>query len=237
MTVSVSPLAYAMSIIIAGVLGVVLCVTARRHPGPWGGVAARLLGAVLIGEQISWQVAFVIHHNWTLPGSLPLDLCDFTALVGAAACWWQIPVCVELTYFWGFAGTLQAIITPDVETPFPHLAFVNYVVEHLGIVLAATFLVVGLRLVPRRGSVRRVFGLTLAYAALVAVVDAVTGADYLFLRAPPQAFSLLNVLGPWPWYLVSCTGIAAGAFVVLDLPFRSGRRGVTDRKTPTTTPA
>jgi hypothetical integral membrane protein (TIGR02206 family) len=222
-TVSVSPLAYAISCALGVVVGVLLCIGARSRPGPWTAVAGGLLGASLIGEQISWEIGFFLHHSWTVQNSLPFDLCDFTALVATVACWWRLQICVELTYFWGLAGTLQAIITPDVETPWPHLSFVDYVVEHIGIVVAALFLVVGLRLAPRPGAVLRAFGLTVAYAALVAVIDIVTGADYLFLRAPPQAFSLLQVLGPWPWYLVSCAGIALVVFFVLDLPFRRGR--------------
>jgi hypothetical integral membrane protein (TIGR02206 family) len=233
MTVAVSPRAYLASVVIAAVAGVVLCVTARRRPGPWLVPAAGMLGAVLIGEQVAWQVGFVLHHNWSVQGSLPLDLCDFTCLVAAVACWWRIPVCVELTWFWAFAGTLQAIITPDVETPFPHLGFVDYVVEHEAIMVAAAFLVIGLRLTPRPGAVARIFGLTLTYAAAVAVVDLASGSDYLFLRAPPVAFSLLQVLGPWPWYIVSSAAIALVVFVLLDLPFRSGRAGRGGDRIPT----
>jgi hypothetical integral membrane protein (TIGR02206 family) len=165
MTVSVSPWAYLASILIAAVVGAALCLIARRRPGRGAHAAAFALGLVLIGEQVSWQVGFALHHDWTVQNSLPLDLCDFTCLVATAACWSRIPLCVELTYFWAFAGTLQAIITPDVETPFPHLAFINYVVEHEAIVVAAVFLVVGLRAAPRPAAVARVFALTVAYAA------------------------------------------------------------------------
>jgi uncharacterized membrane protein YwaF len=69
-------------------------------------------------------------------------------IVAAVACWWQVPLLVELIYFWGLAGTLQAVITPDLAVGFPHPMFFEYVVGHLGIVLAAVFLVVGLRLTP-----------------------------------------------------------------------------------------
>ena len=46
-------------------------------------------------------------------------------------------VAVELTYFWGLAGTLQAIVTPDLSAGFPQLEFFMFVVGHLGIVIAA----------------------------------------------------------------------------------------------------
>jgi hypothetical integral membrane protein (TIGR02206 family) len=214
------------TVLVAG-LGAGVCAAARRRPGHWTAVPAWFLGAVLVAEQISWQVGFLIHHNWSLDFSLPLDLCDATAWVAAVACWTQAPLCVELTYFWGLAGTLQAIITPDVGATFPHLEFFNYLAEHLAIVVAALYLVIGLRLRPRRGSVPRIFALTLGYAGAVALVDVATGADYLYLRSPPPTVSLLNVLGPWPWYVVSCVGLALALFLLLDLPFRT--RGLTRR--------
>jgi hypothetical integral membrane protein (TIGR02206 family) len=148
-------------------------------------------------------------------------------LVAAAACWWRIPVLVELTYFWGLAGTLQGVLTPDLSIGFPHLVFWQYVVGHLAIVLAALFLVVGMQIVPRRHAVPRVFATTLGYTAMVGVVDLVTGANYMFLRAPPGEWTLLRLLGPWPWYLLSATGVALILLILLDLPFWPGRRRTT----------
>jgi hypothetical integral membrane protein (TIGR02206 family) len=131
---------------------------------------------------------------------------------------------VELTYFWGLTGTLQAVITPDLSVGFPHLEFFQFLVGHVGIVVAAFFLVVGLRLVPRPGAVPRVFAITAAYTAFVGVFDWLTGSNYMFLAAPPQSASLLSVLGPWPWYLLSVTGVAIVLLLLLDAPFRRGRR-------------
>lgn len=230
MTISVSPLAYGLATALAAVLAAVLCVGARLRPGPWRFATARLLGVVLLGEQVSWQIQFLTHHDWSIHVSLPFDLCDFTCFVAAAAAWTLRPVFVELTWFWGLAGTLQGIITPDIETPWPHLSFDNYVVEHLGIVVTALFLVIGLGIYPRRGAIAKVFGLTLAYAALCAVVNVAVHADYLYLRSPPPTVSLLNSLGPWPWYLVSCTGIALVSFAILDAPFWPSRRSAQTRR-------
>jgi hypothetical integral membrane protein (TIGR02206 family) len=201
-----------------------LCVAARRRPGRWATYVAWALGAVLAGEQLSWELRFLVAGDWTLRHALPLDLCDVVAWIAAFACWLQTPILVELTYFWGLAGTLQAVATPDVGATFPHLEFVNYVVEHLIIVVVAAYLVIGLRLRPRPGSVVRMMAILLSYAAVVGIVDAATGADYLFLRHPPETSSLLDVLGPWPWYIVSCVGLAVALFVILDEPFRHRRR-------------
>jgi hypothetical integral membrane protein (TIGR02206 family) len=86
------------------------------------------------------------------------------------------------------------------------------------------FLVVGLRLEPRPGAVWRVFGITLVYTAVVGLFDWLTDANYMFLAAVPRHTSLLSVLGPWPWYIVSAAGIALLLLLILDAPFRSHRR-------------
>ncbi|MGH9302946.1 MAG: hypothetical protein ACRDZ5_00885, partial [Acidimicrobiales bacterium] len=85
-------------------------------------------------------------------------------------------------------------------------------------------LVLGLQMVPRRSAVRRIFAITVAYTGLVGLIDWVTGADYMFLRRPPSNWTLLRVLGPWPWYMLSAAGVALVLITVLDAPFWRGRR-------------
>lgn len=162
--------------------------------------------------------------SWTARESLPLALCDVALVLAAAACWWPThPLLIELTWFWGLAGTLQAVATPDLSVSFPHLEFFEYVVGHLGIVIAALYLVVGLGYRPRAGSVWRVFTITVGYTAFVGLIDALTGADYMFLASRPVQWSLLSVLGPWPWYIGSAAGVALLLLFALDAPFRAGR--------------
>jgi hypothetical integral membrane protein (TIGR02206 family) len=165
-----------------------------------------------------------VDGHWTVQSSLPLALCDVALVVAAFACWSPgRQLAVELTYFWGLAGTLQAVATPDLSVSFPHIEFFEYVTGHVGIVIAALFLVVGLRRRPRPGSVPLVFGITVGYTALVGGFDWLTGSNYMFLAAIPNHASLLSLLGPWPWYVVSAAGVAIALLLVLDLPFRSDR--------------
>lgn len=224
MTAGVQPVAYGSAVALGAATCAGLCVAARRRPGPWAFAAARGIGLVLLADAVSYTVALVRSGTWSAKDSLPLALCNMAVLVVAAACLTQHPLLVELTWFWGMTGTLQAVITPDLDVGFPHLVFFEYLVGHLGVVTAALFLVIGLGRVPRRGAVRRVLAVTAAYTAFVGLVDWVTGADYMFLRSPPENWTLLRLLGPWPWYIVSAAGVAVVLFVLLDMPFWPGRR-------------
>jgi hypothetical integral membrane protein (TIGR02206 family) len=223
MTATVSPLAYWSSVSVAAVGCVALCVGARRRPGKWEVVVAQVIGLALAGDAVAYTVGLIVQGTWSPKTSLPLALCNAGVLVAALACWWRIPLLVELTYFLGLAGTLQAVITPDLNVGFPHLVFFEYLVGHLGIVLAALFLVAGMGLRPRAGSVVRVFTITAAYTALVGLVDGLTGANYMFLRHPPGEWTVLRLLGPWPWYTVGAAGVGLVLLVLLDLPFWRGR--------------
>jgi hypothetical integral membrane protein (TIGR02206 family) len=217
--------AYWIAVSICAAVGCGLTAVARLRPGDWTLIAGRVLAVVLATDSVTSVVRPIAEGTFTVRTSLPLSLCDVALVIAAFACWMpRRPLLVELTYFWGLAGSLQAVLTPDLTQRFPQLQFFVYVVGHVGIVTAAIYLVVGLRCRPRRRAVPRIWLMTAAYAAAVGVFDAVTGANYMFLRARPSTASLLSVLGPWPWYIVSAAALALFLLVVLDAPFWPGRR-------------
>jgi len=225
---TVSPVAYWSSAALAAIACAAACIAARRSPGTWTRWVARSIGLVLAADAVSYSIGLAVAGTWSAKTSLPLALCDVAVLVAACACWWRVPLLVELTYFWGLAGTLQAVVTPDLNSGFPHLLFFQYVAGHLGIVVAALFLVVGMRISPRPGAVRRTFAITVGYSAVVGIVDGVTGANYMFLRRPPGEWTLLRLLGPWPWYTLSAAAVALVLFTALDAPFRRRRPAPAD---------
>lgn len=203
---------------------------ARLRPGHWTEVAARVLAVVLLSKGVLWALTSLEPGPWSLRSGLPLYLCDMAVFVAAAACWWRRPILVEVTYFWGLAGVLEAVATPELPARFPRVLFLQYTIGHMAVVAAALFLVVGMRISPRRGAVTRVFAITVAFTAIAGAVDWASGADYMFLAGPPPTFSLLQLFGPWPWYLVGATGLAVLSLLVLDAPFRMARgRAAPDR--------
>lgn len=211
-------------------LGVIAACTAalvtgaRLRPGAWTAPACRILALVILANELGWWVWLGFQHTWSAAFVLPLQLCDVVALVAAAALWFRRPLLVELTYFWGLAGTANGLISPDLPDHFPSYLFLQYFVAHGAIVAAALLLVVGLRITPRRGAVGRVVALTLALVMIDAAANALTGGNYMYLRHTPDVPNLLDLMGPWPVYILAAAGLALALFVALDLPFSLGRR-------------
>jgi hypothetical integral membrane protein (TIGR02206 family) len=201
-----------------------LTIAARSAPGPWITVVSRILAVVIALTEPSYWVQQIVNHSWSPRYDLPLQLSNASEFVSAAALWWRRPFLVELTYFWGLGAVLQALATPDFPEHFPDPAYFRFYVAHGGVLLAAVFLTVGLRIWPRPGAPIRVFAATIGYTALVGLADIVTNGNYMYLRQKPVAGSLLNFMGPWPWYIGSGLLLAVILLTILNTPFWLARR-------------
>jgi hypothetical integral membrane protein (TIGR02206 family) len=186
---------------------------------------ARGLAVLLLAAVLAYHLVIALRGNYALDFDLPLHLTDAVTVVAALALWSPRPLSVELTYFWGLTASLLAVLTPALgsDDDSSSLLFWHYFVTHSGVVLAAVFLVFGLGLTARPRAVGRVFLATAAWASLAAVGNALTGGNYMFLRERPETPSLLDYLGPWPWYILSTALLALALFALLDLPFRRRR--------------
>ncbi|MBO0681652.1 MAG: TIGR02206 family membrane protein [Candidatus Dormibacteraeota bacterium] len=213
---------YFASLAAVAIACAVTVVAARLRPGTWTMIFAKFFAVILVVNQVSWYV--VERDSLSLTWSLPLGLCQVATFVSAAALWWHRSLLVELTYFWGLGGTTQALLTPALPNHFPSYFYFQYYLNHGGIILAALYLVAGLGLVPQRGAAVRVAVITLGYLVLVAGVNVLTGGNYLYLRHPLPTFSLLNLLGPWPWYIAGMIGLGIVVLFLLDLLLWPARR-------------
>ncbi|MBD0282939.1 MAG: TIGR02206 family membrane protein [Thermoleophilaceae bacterium] len=203
-----------------------LPLAARARPGAWTGLFARAWGALLLGLFLSYPVVVLADGSYELDFDLPLHLTDAVTMVAVVALWSLRPLSFELTWFWGLTASLQAILTPDLgaDDRFPSFFYWHYFGTHGGVVVAAVFLAFGLGLTARPGAVGRVLLATVAWAAVAAVGNVLTGGNYMFLREKPDAPTLLDYMGPWPWYIATAALLALALFALLDLPFRR-RRG------------
>jgi hypothetical integral membrane protein (TIGR02206 family) len=208
----------------------VLPLAARTHPGRWTRVVARGLAVLLIAWVAAYHLVVALRGQFEPDFDLPLHLTDIVTVIAALALWSRSLLLFELTYFWGLTAALLAVLTPglDPEEGLPSFFFWHYFITHSGVVLAALFLAFGLGMTARSGAVRRVLLATFAWAAVATAGNIFTGGNYMFLRERPETPSILDYMGPWPWYILSATLLALALFALLDLPFRARRERAFD---------
>lgn len=185
-------------------------------------VVRGVLAAILVGG-----LGFALAGAFPLRGLdwleiLPLHLCDLAVLIAVWALLTRNRLACEMLYFWGLSGTLIATITPDVDRGFPDTRCLSFFALHGAVAMSAVVMTFGVGVRPRSGANWRALAITNAYALLAAVIDLATGENYLYLRAKPSQPSMLDFMGPWPWYILAADVVALVLFWVLMLPFRRG---------------
>ena len=218
-----------MALAILGVLAFLIVWTTRQFPT---GVRRRVgygLGVVLLAYMIVSYIRGGCLGILSCKESLPLHLCNWTMAVCIFTLFRPTPLGFELAYFWGMSGTLQALITPDLPAGFPSWSFIQFFWSHGGTLLSIVFMIAGLGLRPRPGSVGRMFIAVNVYALTAGICDALFGWNYGYLCHPPLRVSLMDYLGPWPWYILGLELIALVSFILLDAPWRWHRAALKER--------
>lgn len=164
--------------------------------------------------------------------SLPLELCDLAEYAAVVALWTGSPRATAFTYYVALTLSVQAILTPSLGQAFPSLRYLGFWTLHLLVVWAAVYLTWGLGFRPTWRLYRSTCLAAVAWAVLAYLVNDALGTDFGYLNRKPSSASLLDLLGPWPWYVAASAAIVlAGWALVLTLPWQLvGTRPIRSRR-------
>jgi hypothetical integral membrane protein (TIGR02206 family) len=205
---------------VVALVNVAIICFGRRLSSRWRAGVRYVLVFTLVFVEGAWHAWNLATGQWTVQRLLPFHLCSALVWLSAVMLVTKSYRIYEFAYLLGIAGALQAIITPDAgQYGFPHFRFFQVFISHGSIVTGAVFMtaVEGYR--PHLKSLLRVAVVGNLYMLLVAAINALIGSNYLFIAHKPETASLLDVLPPWPWYILYIEGIGLVAMVLFYLPF------------------
>lgn len=158
--------------------------------------------------------------GFSIKYDLPLHLCDILSVIIVFALLFnKSKYLFEISYYWAFGGTIHALLTPALLVDFPDLGFILFFSNHSLVIIAILFMTIGLkkRLYPK--SIIRILIFSNIYLFIVGIFNLIFKANYGFLCKKPINPTLLDSLGPWPYYLISLEIIAIITILLLYLPF------------------
>lgn len=179
-----------------------------------------IMAVVLILNELAWHVWNIYVGRWTLQTMLPLHLCSILVFVAAYMLVTGNKGVYPYLYFMGISGALQALLTPDAGIyGFPHFRAFQTMISHGLIITTPIYftLVEGFR--PTWATAKRVFIGCNVYMVIIFFFNLLIGSNYLFIAHKPETASLLDMLPPWPWYILYIEAIAVFCILLLYIPF------------------
>lgn len=180
-----------------------------------------LLGSILLVNEVGVWVYRLVNLGFSVfvRKYLPLHICGLSTFVTVFTLLKRNQFLYETVYFWGLAGTIQAVLTPgELEVDFPKYRFFQYFMAHGGIIAGVLFATLGLRMRPTLKSLFRTFFITNAYMVFIAGVNLLLKSNYMFICDPPATNSPF-FFAPWPWYIPILDGVALIFFFIVYAPF------------------
>jgi len=178
------------------------------------------LATMLLVNESAYHIWRWTTGQWTIQTMLPLHLCAVMVYLSAIMLITKSYFLYQFLYFMGIGAATQALLTPDAKIyGFPHFRFFEIFISHGAIATAAIYMTIVERCRPYWKSILHVAVWLNVYMVFVGVVNALIGSNYMWIARKPDFPSLLDVLGPWPVYILWMEVIGLLVCLVLYLPF------------------
>jgi hypothetical integral membrane protein (TIGR02206 family) len=178
------------------------------------------VGISLIVIEVSYHLWMVVNDMWDVSHGIPLELCSISLILSVLLLLTRKKVIYEILLFTALLGASQAIFTPLLNFDFPHFRFFHFFYTHLMMIWVVFYFtwVQGYR--PTIWSVVKLFVFLNVLMPIIMLINKAVDGNYMFLSHKPNSASLLNLLGPYPWYILSMEFLLITLSLIVWLIFR-----------------
>lgn len=179
---------------------------------------------VLWGLFIAMRLYRMWDGSFALNKHLPLHLCGFSSALIPLLLIRPNPGLYQLMWYWGIGGATQSLLTPTVQEGFPNFYFFEFFMTHSFIIIGVVYAMVNFGYRPTIKGMFRTYAVTVLLLVPVGLINKWLGSNYLFVAHKPESASLLDFMGPWPWYLLPLSLVALIIFYLSYVPFPLTKR-------------
>ena len=177
------------------------------------------LGCVVMSNYLAWVILELIGGSFDSKLHLPFHLCRFANLAVPFLMIWKRERLFQILYYWAMSGMLQAAITPDATHGFPHFHYFRFFLGHQGMILVLIYFIVVFEIKPTLRGLREAFIALNGFLLFAIFINLFFDSNYFWICGKPPTASLLDYLGPWPWYILTAEFVALLHFFGAYAPF------------------
>jgi hypothetical integral membrane protein (TIGR02206 family) len=183
------------------------------------------VGISLFVIEVTYHIWMTINGMWDVSHAIPLELCSVSLILSVLLLLTRKTIIYEILLFTALLGASQALFTPLLNFDFPHFRFFHFFYTHLMMIWVVFYFtwVIGYR--PTIWSVVKLFVFLNVLMPFIMFINKTVNGNYMFLSHKPNSASLLNLLGPYPWYIVSMEFLLITLSLIVWLIFRKKRLG------------
>ena len=183
-----------------------------------------ILGTTLAISEISDKIYVYVHLGWHFD-MISLHLCSISAVLGVYLIFFNPNEKVfGVFFFWSLQGAIQALLQPTVTVGTEYYKYWQFFTHHvILVVLPITFMYFN-NWIPRFKDLVRSYVWLVIVSLPVMVFNTFTGTGYMFISlghdARPTTGSILDYLGPFPYYIITLSALAFVLFYITYLPIQ-----------------
>ena len=184
---------------------------------------AKIVAIVVLGVKIAELLFRHHYYGETVAQLLPLHLCPIVIILSIFMMFFHSEVLFQPVYFWSI-GAFFAILMPDIRDGMSNFASQSFFITHFFILFSTAYAFVHFRFRPTKVGFLCSFLLLVTLAFIMYFVNNKLGTNFLYVNHPPVTKSLMDFMGPWPYYIFSLAGIDIAISFFMYLPFRKNKK-------------
>ena len=191
-----------------------------------------LIAVTLLQELLHYF--FKINLNkFDIAQDLSLHMCGISVFISCYALYTKNQAAFELSFFWGLAGALQAVLTPDpTRFHFGYISTFWSFLSHVIIIMNVFWLIFVDNMRCRKNSLLNTILVTNGAIFIIGIINNAigNGANYWFICEKPSGDSPF-LIGEWPYYLFTfqLAGILFMSLIYLPMWFTVNRNKQLER--------
>lgn len=182
------------------------------------------IAALLIIQTLVYQAWLISNSTWSIKTSLPFSICECAAFLCIYMLVKNSKRAFEVAYFAGVVISTMAVLTPALDFSFPHVRFIEYFMEHGLIVIAPVYMLLVHGYRPTKKALWKTVVAMNCCFPFITVLNYITGGNYWFVANKPRQDTLLDIMGPYPWYIIIAEMLGIVLFCIFLLPFELFKR-------------